>query len=223
MKRIVTFSFVVFVVFVAVDVRAQFGVYVGRVVAEWDTDGRHMILRKPFAYVDPFGVRWEAPEGSRVDGASIPQIAWSFIGAPFEGKYRDASVLHDVACVERKRPWWDVHDMFYTGMLASGVDPVKAKIMYSAVYHFGPRWRVPSHGQEGPNLNRYVKGHGCVVGQSTICTDSVEEALASEGRLGVPAAQVLSSDAFSGLAKEIQAREDSAAGSMTLAEIRTFR
>ena len=31
-------------------------------------------------------------------------------------------------------------------MLASGVDETKAKIMYAAVYHYGPRWEV--HGSE---------------------------------------------------------------------------
>jgi hypothetical protein len=30
--------------------------------------------------------------------------------------------------------------MFRNGMLAAGVDPRIASIMYAAVYHFGPRW-----------------------------------------------------------------------------------
>jgi len=119
-----------------------FGKYVGRVVTEWVEDARKMKLLEDFAYIDPSGNRWEAPKGSIVDGASIPQLAWSFIGGPFEGQYRNASVIHDVACDERKRYWEDVHWAFYTGMLASGVGKIKAKIMYAAVYHFGPRWPV---------------------------------------------------------------------------------
>jgi len=118
----------------------NFGSYVGRVVVTWNEDGRTMTLLEPFAYVDPNGVRWDATPGTRIDGASIPQFAWSIIGGPFEGKYRAASIVHDVACNERTHDWQDVHLMFRNGMLAAGVDSRIASIMYAAVYHFGPRW-----------------------------------------------------------------------------------
>lgn len=118
----------------------SFGSFVGKVVAEWLDDGRKMKLVQPFAYIDPNGSRWDAPKGWIVDGASIPQIAWSVIGGPFEGSYRNASVIHDVACDQKQRPWRDVHRAFYTAMLAAKVDPIKAKVMYGAVYQFGPRW-----------------------------------------------------------------------------------
>src|SRR5438128_1485511 len=81
----------------------NFGSYVGRVVAYWNDDGRSMTLVEPFAYIDPTGMRWDAPAGTRIDGASIPRFAWSIVGGPFEGKYRAPSVIHDVACIERKR------------------------------------------------------------------------------------------------------------------------
>jgi hypothetical protein len=116
------------------------GRYFGTVVAEWGSDGRTMTLKQPFTYVDPNGVIWEAPPGSRVDGASIPRFFWTSIGGPFEGPYRDASVIHDVACVQKSRPWRDVHRAFYTAMRASAVGRIQAKIMYAAVFHFGPRW-----------------------------------------------------------------------------------
>ena len=32
-----------------------------------------------------------------------------------------------------------MHRAFYDGMLSRGVDPIQAKIMYLAVYRFGPR------------------------------------------------------------------------------------
>jgi len=118
----------------------DFGTYVGRVVVAWNDDGRTMTLVEPFAYVDPNGVRWDAPAGARIDGASIPRFAWSIVGGPYEGKYRAPSVVHDVACNERTRDWQDVHLMFHRGMLAAGVDARIALIMYAAVYHFGPRW-----------------------------------------------------------------------------------
>jgi len=92
------------------------------------------------------------PGSQRLLGiASIPRLAWTIIGGPFEGLYRDASVIHDVACVEKSRPWLQVHRTFYLAMLASGVTTVKAKVMYAAVYHFGPRWSTvaPQLGEPG--------------------------------------------------------------------------
>ena len=99
-----------------------------------------MTLLDDLKFVDPAQDLWIAPKGSIVDGASIPQPFWSIIGGPFEGLYRDASVIHDVACDERKKHWWAVHEVFYFGMRARGVNAIQAKVMYAAVYHFGPRW-----------------------------------------------------------------------------------
>ena len=65
---------------------------------------------------------------------------WSIIGGPFEDKYREASVIHDHYCDEKTDTWQNVHLVFYNGMRAHGVDPLKAKLMYAAVYNFGPRW-----------------------------------------------------------------------------------
>ena len=118
------------------------GYFDGRVGAAWHDDGREMTLVEPFAYVDPAAVRWDAPDGAVVNGASIPRPFWSGIGGPVEGRFRNASVVHDVACVERSRPWQQVHRMFYEACRCGRVNVVKAKTMYYAVYHFGPRWRL---------------------------------------------------------------------------------
>lgn len=118
------------------------GHFRGDVVARWEDDGRLMTLVEPFAYVDPRGAEWQAPNGSVVDGASIPQPFWSLIGGPFAGHFRHASVVHDVACERRDRPWRAVHRMFYEACRCGGVGAVPAKTMYYAVFHFGPRWQV---------------------------------------------------------------------------------
>jgi hypothetical protein len=83
---------------------------------------------------------WEAPTGLIVDGASIPMPFWSIIGGPFEGLYREASIVHDAGCCAEMQPWRDVHHMFYNAMRCSGVDWGKAKTMFWAVWAFGPRW-----------------------------------------------------------------------------------
>ena len=103
-------------------------------------NGRDMELVRPFNYIDSRGISWPVPSGTRVDGASIPSVFWSIIGAPYTGRYREASVIHDHYCVTKSRHWKAVHKVFLEGMLARGVDNIQAKLMYLAVYRFGPRW-----------------------------------------------------------------------------------
>lgn len=120
--------------------QGEWGRFDGAVRAEFLADGREMRLLEDFVYHGPDNKRWVSPKDSHVDGASIPRLLWTLIGSPFTGKYRDASVIHDVACVERKDPWPAVHLAFYTACRCRGVGELKAKVMYGAVYHFGPRW-----------------------------------------------------------------------------------
>lgn len=112
----------------------------GRLRVEFDPNGRHAILLEPYTFIDSKGGKWPVAKGAMIDGASIPRFAWSIIGGPFEGKYRNASVIHDWYCDRRTRPWREVHRMFHEAMLAAGVDPVTAKVMYTAVAWAGPRW-----------------------------------------------------------------------------------
>ena len=120
-----------------------YGSYSGSIQTQWLGNGQ-MRLLSDFSYTDPEGVKWLAPKDSIVNGASIPSQLWGILGGPFAGKYRDASVIHDVACVQRNRPWWIVHKAFYNAMRASGVSSSLAKLMYASVYHFGPRWENES-------------------------------------------------------------------------------
>jgi hypothetical protein len=121
----------------------KWGHYNGEPVTKWNPDGRTMTLLTELRYTDPHGEVWVAPVGSLVDGASIPRYLWSVMGGPFEGKYRNASVLHDVAYGERKRPWEDCDRMFYYAMRCSGVGATEAKTMYYALYKFGHHWKFP--------------------------------------------------------------------------------
>ena len=83
----------------------KWGFYNGEPVTKWNPDGRTMTLLTELRYTDPKGEVWVAPVGSVVDGASLPRYLWSIMGGPFEGQYRNASVLHDVAYGEHNRPW----------------------------------------------------------------------------------------------------------------------
>lgn len=123
-------------------VSAQSGRFDSAALVEFSPDGRSVVLKRAFKFTDTQGQEWRVPVNTVVDGASIPQPFWSLIGGPFEGKYRDASIVHDYFCEKKNRSWRAVHRVFYDGMIANGVDPVQAKLMYYAVYRFGPRWEI---------------------------------------------------------------------------------
>ena len=119
------------------------GYYNGSPETRWNPDGRSMTLLNELRYTDPHGEVWVASAGSVVDGATVPRVLWTFMGGPFEGRYRNASVLHDVAYGQRNRPWQDCDRMFYNAMRCSGVSAVQAKTIYYALYRFGWHWRFP--------------------------------------------------------------------------------
>ena len=113
-----------------------------------DASGRTRILHANFGFEDADGLRWRANKGDITDGASIPGIFVPFIGDPFDDRFVKAAVIHDRYC-DRKhnvRPWRNTHRMFYDALLAAGVPTGRAKVMYYAVYTFGPRWDKLSKG-----------------------------------------------------------------------------
>lgn len=123
----------------------NFGSFSGTVKVEWLEEpgaDRRMRLIDNFSYKDPSGYIWGVPTGAVINGASIPRALWTIAGDPYTGDYRNASVVHDYHTAVRIRSWQDVHRMFYWAMLAGGVGTVRAKLMYAAVYKFGPRWKA---------------------------------------------------------------------------------
>jgi hypothetical protein len=138
--RFIAFALVVLVASLsAVHAEANFGRFTGKFVAEFGDDGRKVTLMEPFGYVDPAGLEWNVPDGYRTDGASVPSALWALY-PPFTGNYRSAAVIHDYYCDNKERSWQDTHKVFYFAMRAANVAEKTAKIMYSAVYLFGPRW-----------------------------------------------------------------------------------
>lgn len=219
---------------VATLVQPSAGHFVGVVKTLWNDDGRNMTLLEDFSYVDPEGVEWKAPKGLLTDGASIPREAWTIIGGPFEGPYRLAAVVHDAACNRKDRSWESVHEMFYQAMLTAHVDQVKAKIMYAAVYHFGPRWDLVS------------KANGIRISDKTAIVSSIQHSLNSMNSevevgakdsttMGVDSAQKqdltirfippqnhFSQADFDSLKVLIESRESTSPGSISLEQIRSY-
>jgi hypothetical protein len=105
-------------------------------------DNDHWKLLEDFTFTDKDNYKWLAPKDFVTDGASIPPIFWPLIGSPFTGPYVKAAIIHDAYCFLKSREWQKVHRTFYDAMIASGTPPIQAKIMYYAVYRFGPKWVV---------------------------------------------------------------------------------
>lgn len=139
------------------------GFYSGSPETRWNPDGRTMTLLNELRYTDPKGQVWVAPPGSVVDGASIPRSLWSVMGGPFEGKYRNASVLHDVAYDQHNRPWQDCDRMFYNAMRCSGVGAVEAKTMYYSLYKFGHHWKFPIRRAKPVKVKGQIVARGEVI------------------------------------------------------------
>jgi hypothetical protein len=125
-------------------------------VVELLDNGRQMRLLEDFAYVDPHGTVWTAPKDSIVDGASIPRVFWTITGGPLEGKFRNASIVHDVACDRMSVPSDKVHQMFYEACRCGGVPENEASLLYAAVYHFGPEWDIKE--EEAPVVVKTAQG-----------------------------------------------------------------
>lgn len=118
--------------------REQFS---GPVDVRWLTeDEREMMLLESVSFLDSKEVVWTAYQYDTINGASIPRFLWEEIGSPYVGFYRRPSVIHDVYCQRKSRPWQDVHNCLLEMMIADGVDELKAKIMFNAVYVAGPKW-----------------------------------------------------------------------------------
>ncbi len=96
------------------------GQFINKVICEWLVEkgpDRDVKLIEDFKYIDPSGKPWPAKRGAVVNGASIPWALWSlWIGPPFVGNYRRASVVHDVACELKEKICKSsliAHRMFY--------------------------------------------------------------------------------------------------------------
>lgn len=130
----------------ALDSRAtaqeSFGKFVGEFDGRFNPDGRTVTLLSELSFIDPDGLKWTAPKGIVLDGASIPWPLWSIVGSPYTGNYRRASVIHDQFCDTKERTWRETHYVFYLASRADGVSELYAKLLYGGVLKFGPRWEI---------------------------------------------------------------------------------
>ena len=110
----------------------------GEPLTRW-SGSRNMILEEDFYYIDPEGRKWNAPKGSHLNGATIPMALWNIIGSPYTGKYRRASVVHDVGVGELSNPDVSTEErkkadrMFYHACRYDDCSRHFAKMLYTGV------------------------------------------------------------------------------------------
>ena len=102
-----------------------------------------MVLNDYFYFDRKTGITWDIPKRFVSDGASIPQIVWTFLGvSPFIHPGRMAFLPHDVACVAKGMPYQEVHLMYYHCLMDLGAPYDQAKQFYKAVVDYGPQWNI---------------------------------------------------------------------------------
>jgi hypothetical protein len=132
-------------------------------LTEEGTPDRKMKVLQDFWFTDPAAKTWQAPRGSVVDGASIPQALWTIVGSPYTGDYRRASIVHDVACVDagtdrKKRRAAD--RMFFHACRAGGCSIRDSIVLYlgvrigAAAKDVSPWHAAMSIESTGPRLRR---------------------------------------------------------------------
>jgi hypothetical protein len=123
--------------------------------------------------------------------------------------------------------------MFYEAMLTSHVPTAKAKVMYAAVYHFGPRWDlsvmgvyVNSEESNDATIAAVTDTLGASGSIPTVVSSSeIQLAGPKERILGlryIAPKPNLSQKQFRALARMIERREAVAPNSVSLEEIRSY-
>ena len=100
----------------------------------------HFRLLDELRYEESDGQVWVTPSNAILDGRSVPLLFNKLIGNPFELDFPKTAITYDYAVKSKFHSWKSAQRMFYDGALTEGVDPVKAKIMYTLLSASGSRW-----------------------------------------------------------------------------------
>ncbi|GGC62646.1 DUF1353 domain-containing protein [Undibacterium terreum] len=214
------------------------GRFEGSLQVEWLPDETHMLVLAPFDFIDPSGLTWSVGRGNIVDGSCLPGLAWTLMREPFDDKYREASVIHDVACHDKEGDWEAADAAFYHALLASGVDKPVARLLYAVVYHLGQRWdtrlelkNIPaSRAQIEANrlLQQLPASKDAKLTLIPAKQNAAELAAHQPAKVSVlvtaaAARRTISEVDFVLLRLALEKRETSSLGPMTLEEIRNFQ
>lgn len=139
-------------------------------------------LTESLTYTDQNGIKWKAPAKTYTDGASVPRTLLPFTNGRFDNRILGAAVVHDAYCQEenknrtpeqyRKRPWQDVHRMFFEALLSGGTPRTLALGMFGAVWLAGPRWDDPDN--EMTNVSQEMLSAGIEGGAKLVMDKKIQ-------------------------------------------------
>jgi len=95
------------------------------------------MLTKAFTYNSKMAGKIVVPEGFVSDGASIPRLAWIFIGSPWSGKYAPGAIIHDYIYHTNMFSRKDCDDIFMESMKVLKVPSWKRIIIHRSLRMFG--------------------------------------------------------------------------------------
>jgi hypothetical protein len=161
----------------------EVGRFTGKLVLEPLPGSQQMKTLQDFGFLDTDGKNWPVPSGTLLNGASIPKDLWSGFGGLWEGKYREAWVVHDHHCATRSTDWRSIRRMFYHAMRASGITQLFAKLVFAGVYFAGARWEDVGSERAGQSAIPIQGAPGDIL--YALCRDpttlGVSEAIECEG------------------------------------------
>lgn len=125
--------------------RAQLNQFIGSAQTQQVASGDSLQMVKlltDFGYVDSQGKTWHVPAGAIIDESTIPRSSWVPMEAPLTSAYRNAAIIHNYYCKQKKEHWFSVHRMFYEACLATGLSEAAAKTLFARVFAFTQRWNA---------------------------------------------------------------------------------
>lgn len=99
--------------------------------------GKLWKVTRAFAYITDQSERIDIPIGFVFDGASIPKVAWFFIGHPLDQEYLAPSAIHDNLYRTQEFSRSKTDYIFKQAMRDNGVSYLKRTVMWSFCRTFG--------------------------------------------------------------------------------------
>jgi hypothetical protein len=142
---------------------------------EWGRLSIDRLVREPSGVI--IAARLQVKGGSFRDPPLTEELTASLRGISINlSRPRRRSLSNQAfnARIKLRGLWQSVHRMFYEASRLSGVGELHAKVMYLAVYHFGPRWKP-----EPPRLLKtnedFLRGREYIVRHEEIELPQIEE------------------------------------------------
>ena len=101
-------------------------------VIQGNSDDETYHLEKKYYAILPDGKMLTVEAGFSFDGASIPEILYSFIGDPYSGRYVRAAFIHDCLYASELLPRKECDNIFLEIMKEHGVNWAEAKLDVSS-------------------------------------------------------------------------------------------